>query len=341
MIWDYDVRVIVMLTAESEGGQLKCHNYWSDKNFGPYVLKSLSEKRVSLDPKQHKHHRHESTAVGPSRDPATSEPNIDPFRLRKRAMTNIDDITPAGEGPGTPSSERPFAIVRKFSLSHAGFPFSQMREITQVHYTSWPDFGAPAQPSQVLALVELCGKLSNGPVIGENTSDSKPENRPVLVHCSAGCGRTGTFCTIDSVLDMLRKQAKEKRNGTLPPQPLKSEAASRTFSPVSRLNPVDELSPSSNMDFFSNHHNHHANGRISLDTEMMEGVEREKENGDDWMWNEDIDLVEKTVMEFREQRISMVQSLKQYVLCYETVLEWLTRQASNRPPGLARRQSEF
>jgi tyrosine-protein phosphatase 2/3 len=49
VIWDQDVRVIVMLTAESEGGQLKCHPYWKDKEFGPIRLRVLSEKKVSLD----------------------------------------------------------------------------------------------------------------------------------------------------------------------------------------------------------------------------------------------------------------------------------------------------
>jgi len=35
VIWDHDVRVIVMLTAEKEGGQLKCHPYWASKDYGP------------------------------------------------------------------------------------------------------------------------------------------------------------------------------------------------------------------------------------------------------------------------------------------------------------------
>jgi protein-tyrosine phosphatase len=42
-----------------------------------------------------------------------------------------------------------------------------------------------------------------------------------------------------------------------------------------------------------------------------------------WLNRHDVDLVEKTVEDFRHQRISMVQSLRQYVLCYESVMEWL------------------
>jgi len=46
----------------------------------------------------------------------------------------------------------------------------------------------------------------------------------------------------------------------------------------------------------------------------------------EWLCRDDIDLIEKTVEDFRLQRLSMVQSLKQFVLCYESVLEWLAEQ---------------
>lgn len=45
-----------------------------------------------------------------------------------------------------------------------------------------------------------------------------------------------------------------------------------------------------------------------------------------WLQRDDQDLVEKTVEDFRHQRLSMVQSLRQYVLCYESVMEWLVEQ---------------
>lgn len=328
VIWDHDVRVIVMLTAESEGGQLKCHNYWSDKNFGPFILKRLSEKRFSLDAKG-THNRHGSTATGPQPEPASAvEPaEQDPFKFfRRRAMTNIDDFVHAEGSAETSASESPYAIVRKFTLAHSGLPFSPLREITQVHYQSWPDFGTPAQPAQVLALVELCGRLSAGPVIGENVKMKNPGEklgqRPVLVHCSAGCGRTGTFCTIDSVLDMLKKQAKHRQNRV-------SSSTRDQKKASSRLMPLDELSPTSTMDFFSS--------KVSVDSRTQDETEERPKN-EDWLCDEDTDLVEQTVTEFREQRMSMVQSLKQYVLCYETLLEWFV-QAPARPGNLPRRQS--
>lgn len=270
MIWDHDVRVVVMLTAESEGGQLKCHSYWNGREFGPLKLKPLSEKKVSLDSKKH---RTSSKDGG-----------------RRRANTSAEQSAPQL----SPTSETPHAVVRKFSLAHSSHPFSPMREITQIHYSSWPDFGAPASPAQLLGLVELCNSVSRSSLAPtESTRSDDPEinenSRPVLVHCSAGCGRTGTFCTIDSVIDMLKRQRKEIRSG---------------------VTPMEGVSSSS-----SDGGDYLVKGKT--DNDDVDG---------DWVLKQDIDLVERTVEDFREQRLSMVQSLRQYVLCYETILEWIAQQ---------------
>lgn len=256
-----------MLTAETEGGQLKCHPYWLGKDFGPLKLKALSEKKVSLDPMK----RRSSTD---RRDSG-----------RRRANTASETVPPP------PAVEEPYAIVRKFALSHAAHPFSPIREVTQVHYSSWPDFGAPASPGQLLGLVELSNQMQRAASSSiQPPRSSDPENdeaaRPMLVHCSAGCGRTGTFCTVDSVIDMLKRQRKEIKSGVTP------------------MEVTD-----SNQDGY------------------MGQAKGGNENTDaEWIFNQDVDLVERTVEDFRGQRLSMVQSLRQYVLCYESVLEWVARQ---------------
>lgn len=60
---------------------------------------------------------------------------------------------------------------------------------------------------------------------------------------------------------------------------------------------------------------------------FVEDDDHEKDDIDGkWLHRDDVDLVEKTVEDFRGQRISMVQSLRQYVLCYESVMEWLVQE---------------
>ena len=52
-------------------------------------------------------------------------------------------------------------------------------------------------------------------------------------------------------------------------------------------------------------------------------VATEGKEAEAWLRHDDVDLVGKTVADFRLQRLSMVQTLRQFVLCYESVLEWI------------------
>lgn len=68
------------------------------------------------------------------------------------------------------------------------------REVLHFHYTTWPDFGVPTSPTAFLNFlkeVREAGALS-------------PEVGPAVIHCSAGIGRSGTFCLADSCLVMVR-----------------------------------------------------------------------------------------------------------------------------------------
>lgn len=186
-----------------------------------------------------------------------------------------------------------------------------MREITQVHYADWPDFGAPASPSQLLGLVELTNVAARAasPATQASNHADDPDNaknsRPMLVHCSAGCGRTGTFCTIDSVIDMLKRQRKEARSGVTPM----------------------EMTASDGGDYMHKGMDDGLSTHDSGDGYTASGI------ADGWVFDQDTDLVQKTVEAFRGQRLSMVQSLRQYVLCYETVLQWIAAQCFTPDSG--------
>lgn len=310
---------MVMLTAESEGGQLKCHPYWKGRDFGRVKLTPLSEKKVSLDIDKY---RSDSTSTPP---PAAA----DFARRRANTTTSLELSVPIPQAQSSQSTA-PYVIVRKFALSHTAYPFAPIREITHLHFPSWPDFGTPAQPSHLLALVELANVMQRAALPVETSSvvgfhkssgdglpiswHDEPEKdtspRPMLVHCSAGCGRTGTFCTVDSVIDMLKRQRLSN---------LSAQNSGRDDEGDTAMRDIDE--PISPMTM--------AEPRFQFPGQPVTPKKRkspEPANSNmSWAQGDDVDLIQKTVEDFREQRLSMVQSLRQYVLCYETILEWITR----------------
>lgn len=277
-----------MLTAESEGGQIKCHPYWLPGSYGSLKVQTIGEKRVSLEPTDTKLSSGDHVAFqpGPCNDasaparPAHSSPGLlSHGRRRSTTFSNTLSSQP-GPAPAPLDPKAPHVIIRKLLLSHDAQPYAPVREITQLQYTSWPDFGAPAHPLDVLGLVEQCGEVIRSYSGSQGVNDPAPEGeRPIVVHCSAGCGRTGTFCTVDSVIDMMKQQQQVKVGKT--------------------------------------------------------SVDRIEEDGQ-WMVNEDNDLVVKAVEDFRQQRLSMVQNLHQFVLCYESVLEWV---AAQMPEGNLKKQT--
>lgn len=82
----------------------------------------------------------------------------------------------------------PDFLVRTFKVTAD----NEERTICQFHYTTWPDHGVPSSVQPILELVRLMRDVQSS------------ESRPILVHCSAGCGRTGTLCSIDYVWALLR-----------------------------------------------------------------------------------------------------------------------------------------
>ena len=283
-----------MLTAESEGGQRKCHPYWLPGEYGQFRLKSLSERRVSLEAPK----RASTTAFSPLsiQPPKAKRPTIDRRRSTNNSIPSQKDFP----SPGIASdNEVPDVIIRKLALLDSAHPSEPMREITQLQYSSWPDFGAPAHAVHVLGLVEHCGTVIRGYDGGTGTGEDEPAakgERPIVVHCSAGCGRTGTFCTVDSVIDRLKRHR----------QRYKAEKGGSTVN-------------ASGEDDEQNH---------------MDVNTKDSECG--WFSQGEIDLVAHTVENFRLQRLSMVQTLRQFVLCYESTLEWLVKAIRNEGLGLGR-----
>ena len=82
-------------------------------------------------------------------------------------------------------------------------------EFIQIHYVGWPDFGAPADPEPIISLVKEMRRMI--------AITKKSEKINVLVHCSAGVGRTGTLITLYKMMETLDSQLhNEDENGHIP-----------------------------------------------------------------------------------------------------------------------------
>ncbi|KAL0966555.1 hypothetical protein UPYG_G00296690 [Umbra pygmaea] len=82
--------------------------------------------------------------------------------------------------------------VRTFALYKNGS--SEKREIRQFQFMAWPDHGVPEYPTPILAFLRRV-KACNPPDAG-----------PMVVHCSAGVGRTGCLIVIEAMLERMKHE---------------------------------------------------------------------------------------------------------------------------------------
>ncbi|XP_063779571.1 receptor-type tyrosine-protein phosphatase mu isoform X9 [Pseudophryne corroboree] len=83
-------------------------------------------------------------------------------------------------------------VIRTFAVEKRGV--HEIREIRQFHFTGWPDHGVPYHATGLLGFVR-------------QVKSKSPSNAgPLVVHCSAGAGRTGCFIVIDIMLDMAERE---------------------------------------------------------------------------------------------------------------------------------------
>ncbi|XP_067119386.1 tyrosine-protein phosphatase non-receptor type 12-like [Centruroides vittatus] len=134
MIWECEVKVIIMACNERESGKQKCECYWSEeekKSYGYVTVEVLKIQYICPD-----------------------------------------------------------FLVRTFKAINNNS--NKERIIYQFHYTTWPDHGVPVSVEPILQLIQLVRKFQASEAV------------PILVHCSAGCGRTGTICSIDYVWRLMK-----------------------------------------------------------------------------------------------------------------------------------------
>ncbi|KAM6976942.1 tyrosine-protein phosphatase non-receptor type 11-like [Aplochiton taeniatus] len=86
-------------------------------------------------------------------------------------------------------------ILRELEVTRLGRR-EHVRYIWHYQYLSWPDHGVPNEPGGVLSFLEQVNR----------TQSAIPDTGPIVVHCSAGIGRTGTIIVVDILIDIINRQ---------------------------------------------------------------------------------------------------------------------------------------
>ncbi|GAA5945089.1 hypothetical protein JCM3775_000905 [Rhodotorula graminis] len=190
------VGVVIMLTNLREAGRDKCGRYWVPQHDGEWDVSVDGDAAHEEEDRERLEQEAASAANGPGggffaafgTKPENAEPSVKDSTVRRTITVQ----------------RRPREQAASSSSSSAS---SAPRKIRHIQYRAWPDFDIPAEPSDVVALVDEVDAAQRDYMreIGWDVADHDGLEPPILAHCSAGVGRTGVFIMVSSLLAQLRR----------------------------------------------------------------------------------------------------------------------------------------
>ncbi|GAC96053.1 protein-tyrosine phosphatase domain containing protein [Pseudozyma hubeiensis SY62] len=203
-VWEQNSRVIVMLTREHESGRLQSHPYWLDTAYGDSIRLTKLEE-VVLDEAGHQMRSEESNAVlSKGQNGGALFPTMPASQQDNEASSST----------ASASKCEPTTVRRTFLLKNFSEPQAAPRKVVQLQYIAWPDYHIPETPQSLLTLMDLADSIQNTADIelGRSITRGPAQSAgPMVVHCSAGVGRTGAFIVIDAALDVLRRVRRRQK----------------------------------------------------------------------------------------------------------------------------------
>ena len=118
------------------------------------------------------------------------------FQITKHSKVehNLENLVPFESC----DSKHSVAIITELTLTDVDAPFEALRQITHVHALDWHDMTTIENPILLPQLINLPEIVR----IRKEYVSTEPTDVPVLVHCSAGCGRSGVFIAVDTALSL-------------------------------------------------------------------------------------------------------------------------------------------
>uniref|UniRef100_A0A914MIY3 protein-tyrosine-phosphatase n=1 Tax=Meloidogyne incognita TaxID=6306 RepID=A0A914MIY3_MELIC len=214
MIYEQNVSICIMLSKVMEKSFVKCHSYFPHKD----SPKSKFDRFECLL-------EHEEIRPNYIIRRLCLKP-LDSFKQNKKTATN-NFVTPSNSPTKSVGSDESGGGVEGGenigTTNLLDNSEDKSRIIHHFQFTTWPDFGVPEDTDQFLEFLEevrrtremlLTTSTQNQKEIIslEAEGSSQSNNPPIVCHCSAGIGRTGTFVIVDSVLSMIEMNRINKQN---------------------------------------------------------------------------------------------------------------------------------
>ncbi|XP_064536553.1 receptor-type tyrosine-protein phosphatase eta isoform X2 [Drosophila montana] len=96
----------------------------------------------------------------------------------------------------TIKSKESFEIYDRTELCVVHEKYGLKEKVIHFFFKKWPDHGCPDDPNHLITFVRKV------------KAEKRPNYSPIVVHCSAGVGRTGTFIGLDLIMQRLKSESK-------------------------------------------------------------------------------------------------------------------------------------
>ncbi|EPY24915.1 tyrosine specific protein phosphatase [Angomonas deanei] len=204
-VYEHNIHLILMVTSLTEKGILKADRYWpkSYKENGTEE-NELQEADLSniCD-----HFDDFVWSASPENDPKRNE-TVKKTRAGNFLLWNDDTLFPYRQDTKLQLVERVFFVQKVGN--------EKILKVRQVQYVGWPDHGIPLVTDSFDALLRLITNYKNAMASNDAYYNMIP---PVMVHCSAGIGRTGTLLAAYTALEVLGNKERDAvtpfRNDTI------------------------------------------------------------------------------------------------------------------------------
>lgn len=204
---------VVMLTNAVERGVVKCHPY-----FPAGVEEEEGEGGAAAPATGGDKNNTKRELLLPSRNLCVRcvrvshgvPPEAAPPMVVGAQATKNKGASSSSASATTSAAARDAVTVRRLQLRCTSSG-RVLHELDHYHLHAWPDHGVPAGGEGGAPVRALCRALElSRQQRRQKGSDPDP---PVVVHCSAGIGRTGTFCAVDVLLRRMWALGGEKSGG--------------------------------------------------------------------------------------------------------------------------------